>query len=289
MGPGPQGGILIVTQTIDRKQVSIRIISYLTLVLGAIISVGPFVWMILGSFKPNVEVMRMPPTFWPQSPSLKNYVTVVESIPFLRYYLNSLFIGVAVTVLALFTSSITGHIFHHHEFKGRTVIFATILATMMIPFQVIMIPLYKVAIDLKLPNTYLGLMLWGPVSTFGIFMMKQFMHSVPMDLIEAARIDGAGHFRIYWQIVLPLIRPALASLGIFVFMGNWDSFMWPLIIVSKTEMRTLPLGLAMFIHQRGVRNDLIMAAATMSVIPVLVVFLSAQRHFVKGITLTGLK
>ncbi|NMB47080.1 MAG: carbohydrate ABC transporter permease [Firmicutes bacterium] len=262
---------------------------YAILVVGAVISVGPFVWMVLGSFKPNVEIMRMPPTFWPQSPSLKNYITVLESIPFFRYYLNSLITGITVTLLALFTSSIAGHIFHHYEFRGRDVIFAAILSTMMIPFQVIMIPLYKVAIDLHLPNTYAGLMLWGPVSTFGIFMMKQFMHSVPRDLIEAARIDGAGHFRIYWQVVLPLIKPALASLGIFTFMNNWDSFMWPLIIVSKTEMRTLPLGLAMFIHQRGVRNDLIMAAATMAVIPVFIVFLSAQRYFVEGITLTGIK
>jgi multiple sugar transport system permease protein len=275
---------------IRNAKVNSRVLGYYAiLVIGAVVSVGPFVWMVLGSFKPNVEIMRMPPTFWPQSPSLKNYSTVLESIPFFRYYMNSLITGITVTILALFTSSIAGHIFHHYEFRGRDVIFAAILSTMMIPFQVIMIPLYKVAIDLRLPNTYAGLMLWGPVSTFGIFMMKQFMHSVPRDLIEAARIDGAGHFRIYWQVVVPLIKPALASLGIFTFMGNWDSFMWPLIIVSKTEMRTLPLGLAMFIHQRGVRNDLIMAAATMAVIPVFIVFLSAQRYFVEGITLTGIK
>lgn len=265
------------------------VVMYIFLIVGAIVCVAPFIWMILGSFKPNVEVMRIPPTFWPQNPSWANYRTVIETIPFFRYYLNSIIVGVTVTLLALFTSSIAGHILHHYQFPGRDLIFWGILATMMIPFQVIMIPLYKVAIDFNLPDTYWGLMLWGPISSFGIFMMRQFMHSVPRDLIDAARIDGAGPFRIYWQIVLPLIRPALASLAIFTFMNNWDSFLWPLIIVSKTEMRTLPIGLAMFIHQRGVRYDLIMAASTMAIIPVIIAFLAGQRHFVKGITLTGFK
>ncbi len=274
---------------INLPNATITAISWVILIAGAIMMIGPFMWMALASFKPNKEIMKIPPTFWPQKSSFKNYTTVLTTIPFTRYYLNSIIVAIVVTFGAIFTSSLAGYIFSRYEFKGRDIIFMLILSTMMIPFQVIMIPLYKIAIDLKLTNTYPGLMLWGPITTFGIFMMKQFMHSIPRDLMDAGKIDGCSNFGIYWRIVLPLIKPALATLGVFVFMSNWDSFLWPLIITTEMKMRTLPLGLAMFISQRSIRYDLIMAAATMAVIPVIIVFLFGQRFFVKGITLTGLK
>lgn len=199
--------------------------------------------------------------------------------------------GNSTNVLALyiFSSALTGYIFAKYKFWGRDVLFMGILGGMMIPFQVIMIPLYCIMIDFKWVNTYYALTIPYFYNIFGIFLMRQFMLKLPNDLMESATIDGYSHFGIFFRIILPLVKSAIAALGIFLFMGTWNDYIWPLIVIDTELLRTLPLVLGSFIHQRGTRYDLLMAASLMATIPILIVFFTAQKHFIEGIALTGLK
>jgi len=259
------------------------------LVLGGIIMLVPFIWMVSTAFKPPPEIISYPPTFIPKKPTLQYFQEIFTKLNFGRFFFNSLYIASLVTVIALFTSSFVGYVFSKFSFRGKEIIFLLILSTMMIPFPVVMIPLYLMIVRFGWMDKHLSLIVPFFYSTFGIFLMRQFTSTIPDELREAARIDGCPEFRIYWNIILPQCRPALAALGIFTFMWNWDSFVWPLIVLQSEATFTLPMGLAMFSQQWWTNYGLVMAGATITVTPVLVVFLLMQRQFIQGIVLTGLK
>jgi ABC-type glycerol-3-phosphate transport system permease component len=270
-----------------------RILPISVSALLLVIFLAPFVGMSLTSLKPTVEAARVPPTFFPRSPTFNNFVKAWSTAPFGRFYINSIVVTTVITVCVLFFSSLTGFALAKYRFRGREFLFFYFLATMIIPFEIIMLPLFYVMNKLGLVNTYVGIILPSIVTGFGIFLMRQFITSIPDDLLYAARIDGCTEFRIFFSIVLNLVKPALATLTIFTFLWNWDDFLWPLIIIESLRMQTVPLGLAMFADRFEVQASLTwnvqMAATLISIIPALLVFLVMQRQFVEGIALTGIK
>ncbi|MBI2941144.1 MAG: carbohydrate ABC transporter permease [Chloroflexi bacterium] len=257
--------------------------------IGALWMIIPFGWMALSTIKPAGEILSVPPTFLPSQPTLDNYVQAFEKTAIQRWYVNSAVVTLTVTFSALLVSSLGGFVFAKYQFPGRDLIFLVILGTMMIPFEVIMVPLYKLFVDLGMNNTYAGLIVPGLVSTFGLFMMRQFMHGVPDELLDAATIDGCSELQKYYRIVLPLVKPPLGTLGIFTFMWNWDSFLWPLLIITRGELTTLPLGIAAFIQESGTTYNVYFAAALLALLPVLIVFFLGQKQIVRGVALTGMR
>lgn len=251
--------------------------------------VMPLVLMVTGAFKTNAEVLAVPPTFLPQNPTLDNFRTVLAEAPYLLWYRNSLVVAMAVTAFAVFSSAVGGYIFAKFEFPLKRPLFVMILATLMIPFPVLLIPNFLIANRLGLLNSLWALILPGVVSAFGIFLIRQFAAGIPRDLIEAARLDGASEWAIFFRIAFPLLRPALAALGVFTFLASWNDYLWPLVAINDLDKSTLPLALTFFNSTRSTRYDLVMAAATMAVIPVLIVFLIFQRQIVKALVLTGMK
>lgn len=274
------------------KKRKIRInLAYLILVPASLVALLPFVWMILGSFKTGAEIRQIPPTFFPQTFTFDNYRKVLTDpeLPLGIFYKNSAIIAIANVIQVLFTSSLLGYVFAKFEFKSKRYIFWFIMATMMIPSQMTMIPGYLILAKLGLINNLLGLIIPAAIDAFGIFMFRQFSHSIPNELIDAARVDGAGEFRIYFSIVLPQLGPALATFGMLTFMFNWNAYLWPLIVLTEQNVRTLPIVLTWF-NNRMVSNDhYTMAASVLVILPVLFVFLFVQKWIVEGITLSGLK
>ncbi len=262
---------------------------YVALSLGAVIMLAPLVWMVLASFKSLPEILTYPPTILPRTLKTDNYVTVVTQSNYPRYFLNSTIVAIVSMTSILITSSLAGYAFAKFRFPGRNVLFVLVLATLMIPFQVRVIPLYVLASDLGLLNTYGGLVLPSLVDAFGIFLMRQFIQSIPSDLMDAARADGASEPRIFLSIILPLVRPALSALAIFTLIVSWESFLWPLLVASSSDLYTLPLGLGQFAGRFLTRVDLQMAASTLTVLPLLIIFLVMQRRFIEGIATTGTK
>ena len=262
---------------------------YLLLLVGAVVMLTPLIWMVLASFKTLPEILTFPPTFLPQQVNLDNYRAVFDQADFVRYFLNSLVVAVISVVSVLITSSMAGYAFAKFSFPGRDVLFVVVLATLMVPFQVRVIPLYVLASDLHLLNTYAGMVMPTLVDAFGVFLMRQYLMSIPNELIESARVDGAGELRIFIQIVLPLAKPALSALTIFTLVVSWESFLWPLLVASTPDMYTLPLGLAQFSGRFVDRTDFQMAAATMTVLPILIAFLFMQKRFIEGMATTGMK
>jgi len=271
-------------------QIVITAVGFVILTLGAVWMLLPLVWMLSASLMPLSEVIKVPPVwFAPAKYSLANYQEVWGRVGFARFFLNSAFVAVVITSGQLLTSCMAGFAFARYDFPGRTLIFIIILSTMMIPFQVIMIPLFIMMARLHLVNTIWGLIVPSLVTAFGIFMMRQFMLGVPRALLEAARIDGASEPYIFARIMLPLCKPALAALAIFSFLGSWDNFLWPLIIINSKEFWTLPIAMSRFTEQYISQTHLQMAGASIMFLPVLIVFLLMQRNFIEGITLTGIK
>ena len=274
---------------------SIRLVGgtvvYAILILGTIVTLVPFVWAVLTSLKPVSEILRVPPTFLPQTWTLKSYQTIFNdpNVPIFRFFFNSLFVAVMHVVITLFTSSLAGYVFAKFRFMGRNASFSFILAQMMVPFQVVMIPTYLILVKLHLVNSLFGLIVPGIIDSFGIFLMRQFIESIPSELIDAARIDGASEFAIYWQIILPQLGASLATLGIFNFMASWNDYLWPLIVITTQEKRTLPLLLTWYNTAHGTRYDLTMAASVLVLLPILVVYIFFQRWIVRGVALTGFK
>lgn len=265
--------------------------AYIALTTAGLLAMIPFVWMIFGAFKTGEEIRKVPPTFWPQAWTTDNFTTIFTDpdLPLFLFYRNSLFIAIANTFLVLFVGSLLGYVFAKFEFRGRTAIFWFILATMMIPSQVLMIPGYLILANLGLLNNLWGLVVGSAIDAFAIFLMRQFILSVPNDLIYAARVDGASEFRIYRSVVLPQIKPALATLGMLTFMFNWNAYLWPLIVLTEQSKRTLPIILTWFSTQHSAQLQLVMAASVLMVLPILLVFAVMQRWIVRGITLTGIK
>lgn len=268
-----------------------QVLKYGALILLSLWMLLPFYWMISASLMTSKEIIQMPPPLVPSILQWNNYVRVTEVVDLGRSYLNSLLVTGLTVVGILFTSSLAGFAFAKYQFPGRDVLFAMILATMMIPFFVILIPVFYIVKQFGWTNNYFGLIMPGLVSAYGIFMMRQFILTLPDELLDAARIDGANEFRIYWQIILPLTGPALATLGVFNMISVWNSFLWPLLIAQSPDLYTVPLALnnlRTFGMEAQVLN-LQMAGTVASVIPTLIVFVFLQRYFTQGIALTGLK
>jgi multiple sugar transport system permease protein len=265
--------------------------TYLTLAAGALVMVLPFFWMVNASLMTSGEIQRQPPVWLPAEPQFGNYVRLLDAMPLFRLYGNSLFVSIATTLGVLFTSSLAGFAFAKYQFPGKNLLFITILATMMVPFFVTLIPVFFIVRQLGWINTYQGLIVPGIISAYGIFLMRQFISTLPDELLDAARIDGASEPRIFYSILMPLITPALATLGTFTFIGSWNNFLWPLLVASKRDLHTLPLGLnALRTFAAEARNlDLLMAGTTLSILPALILFIFLQRYFIRGIALTGVK
>lgn len=265
---------------------------YLTLLLllvGSLIMILPLYWMVVSSFKGQAELMQMPPTMYPHNFVTTNFTRVLEGIPFIQYYANSLGVTLLSTVVAVFSSCIIGFVFAKYKFKGRNIIFLVILAFVMIPYDTLMIPLYKLMASLKLTNSYFVLTVPYFINIFGIFLMRQFFIDYPNDYLEAAEVDGCGHFRRFFTIVLPMAKPMASALFIYVFMAVYNSFLWPLISVNSNKLFTLPVGIAALYSSRGTQTDLIMAASTMMVVPLMIVFALVQKNFIEGLTIGGIK
>ena len=264
---------------------------YIILVVASVVAVLPFIWMIFGSFKTGREIRQTPPTFFPQEFTFENYNTILEDddLPLAVFYRNSAIIAVANVIQVLFTSSLFGYIFAKFDFKGKGIFFWFIMATMMLPSQITMIPGYLVLAKLGLINKLWALIIPAAIDAFGIFLFRQFAFSIPNELLDAARVDGASEFRIYYSIVLPQLGPALATFGMLTFMFNWNAYLWPLIVLTEEKVRTLPIILTWYSNQHSNQLHLTMAASVMVVLPVLLVFMFTQKWIVKGITLTGLK
>jgi ABC-type glycerol-3-phosphate transport system permease component len=259
---------------------------YLAALVGSFITILPFVWMILSSIKNNAEIFRYPPTFLPENLILDNFTKLFAMWPFGSWYINSVLVATLGTTAVLFFSSLAGFGFAKYNFKGRTLMFGILIGSTMIPFQLILIPLFVQVSRLGMINSYAGLIIPGMAPALGIFLMKQFMSSIPNELLDSARIDGCSEFGIYWNIIVPLIRPAMGTLAIITFLGSWNSFLWPLVILRSDAMMTLPIGLARLTENvPGKTRDfgVIMAAATLVSVPVIAVFMAMQRQFISGL------
>ena len=264
-------------------------IKYLVLAVGAVIMVFPFIWMIIASLMTAGEIQLRPPVWFPAVPQFNNYTELPEKVPLLRLYFNSIFTSGIIVFGVLLSSSLAGFAFAKYRFPGRDFLFYLILATMMIPFFVTLIPVFFIVRQLGWYDTYQGLVVPGLTSAYGIFLMRQFMITLPDELIDAARIDGASELRIFMRIIVPLVKPALATLGTFTFIASWNNFLWPLLVLSNRELFTLPLGINTMKSLYSDNTNLLMAGTAVSVIPMLIVFIFLQRYFIQGIALTGLK
>ena len=264
---------------------------YTAVTLGFVAVITPFVWMILGSFKPQGELLRVPPTWWPESPTLDNYSSLFSKQSFLRYFFNSAIVAVVITVANVTFSSMVGYALAKLTFRGKKLVFALVMGTLMIPGMVTFVPLFVLVANLGMVDSYPGLILPFLVTPFGVFLMRQFIMQLPDDLLDAGRIDGAGELRIFRQIILPLCGPGLATLGILTFLGSWNNFLWPLVVAQTQDYYTLPVALALFSNnQQFIPNyGVLLAGATVVVVPVLIVFLIFQRRFIEGIASTGIK
>jgi multiple sugar transport system permease protein len=258
------------------------------LAVGALITAFPFFWMLSASVKPQRESTDFPPSVLPQEPTLEYYRMLFTELDFGRYLVNTLAV-VAIGMVGLVLMAMAGYAFAKFEFRGKRWMFFLVLATMMVPIQVTMIPTYLILNQMKLTNTLIGIALPTLVGGFSIFLFRQFMSTIPTEMLEAARLDGAGEWRTFWQIVLPMSKPILAVQIVLTFIAGWNSFLWPLIIASDQKLYTLSVGLSLLNQQLAVNPSLQMAAASVMVIPILIVFVAFQRFVIQGFALSGLK
>lgn len=266
-----------------------KILIYVVLILVTSVMLIPFLWMISASLKLNKDVFSFPIQWIPENPRWKNYIDIWTKIPLLTFIKNSAKLTVIVTLLQLFTSSFAAYAFAKLNFKGKNLLFLGYIATIAVPWQAYMVPQFMMMRSWHLNNTHLAIICLQAFSAFGVFLMKQFYEGVPSDLCEAARIDGLSEYGIWSRIMLPLSKPALSTLTIFTFVNTWNDFLGPLIYLTKNELKTIQIGLRMFISQYSAEYGLIMAASVIALIPVLVIFLSMQKYFVQGVAATGIK
>jgi len=263
---------------------------YAIVLLGAALTLIPFLWMLSTSLKTREQLYTFPPEWIPAPINFQSYRILFDPLPFDTFFLNSALIAILSTIGTLLACSLAAYAFARLRFPGREIIFGLLLATMMIPGQVLLLPLFILYKNINWLNTLYPL--WVPSffgSAFGTFLLRQFFLTLPSELTDAAKIDGCSHLGIYWRIILPLAGPGLATLGIFSFMGSWNSFLVPLIVISDIDLRTVPLGLAALQDSNEIRLNAVMAASTLSVLPILIVFFFAQKYFVQGVVLTGIK
>jgi multiple sugar transport system permease protein len=265
-----------------------RTVLYAILIVGLLAVVGPFLWMLLSSVKPEAEIRDV--TLLPETWTLENYRSLFNTLDFPKFFANSVIVALLVTAGNLVFCSALGYALAKLPFPGRRVVFLLVLGTLMVPGMVTFVPQFVLVSNMGLTNTYAGLVLPFLAGPFGVFLMRQFLLSIPDDLLEAARVDGAGEFRIFWRIVLPLCRPALATLGILTFISSWNNFLWPLVVATTEDRYTLPVALALYsVGQNRINFGLLLAGAVVVVVPALIVFLVLQRSFLRGIATTGLK
>lgn len=267
-----------------------KLLMQLALLVGAVFVSMPVIYMVSASLMTSQELFATRVHIIPDAPTLNNYIVAFTEFNFGRYLTNSIFVTSMVVLLNLIFSPMIGYSLAKFDFPGKNVLLLFILATVMVPFTAILIPLFLIIRGLNWVNTYQALIVPFAMSAFGVFLMRQFMLAVPDDYVDAGRIDGAGEFRIYFRIVLPLIQPALVTLAIVVFVGNWDEFLWMLVVTTGDALRTLPVGLAKFVEQYRTRYELMMAGSVIAAAPVVIMFLLLQRRFLQGMAgLSGLK
>ncbi|HCB05983.1 MAG TPA: sugar ABC transporter permease [Nocardioides bacterium] len=246
--------------------------------------------MLLSSFKPEAEVRATPPSFWPETVTLSNYDTLFTRLDFPTYLFNSVVVALAVTAGNMIFCSMLGYALAKLDFPGKKALFAVVLGTLMVPGVVTFVPLFVMVTKMQLSNSLLGLILPFLAGPFGVFLMRQYILSLPDELIQAARIDGAGELRIFFSVMLPLCGPALATLGILTFLASWNNFLWPLVVAQTEDKYTLPVALALYsVGQNATQFGLLLAGAVVVVLPVLAIFLVLQRHIMQGIAMTGIK
>lgn len=257
---------------------------------GLFLMVVPFLWMVISSLKPEAEVRSVPPTWWPETITLENYQILFSKLDFPTYFFNSAVVAIAVTVGNVMFGAMLGYALAKLDFPGKRVVFSLVLGTLMVPGVVTFVPLFILTTNLGLTNTLPGMFLPFLAAPFGVFMMRQFILGLPDELIQAARVDGAGELKIFFRIILPLCGPALATLGILTFLGSWNNFLWPLVVATEEDKFTLPVALALYsVGQNATQYGLLLAGAVVVVVPVIAVFLVLQRYIMQGIAMTGIK
>ena len=285
--PGPRNWT---SMTPGRRPPSVSaVVRGTVLVTAALVMVAPIAWAVLSSMKSRNELAERTPSLLPDQLSLSNYTEALDRFDFVRYFTNSVIVTVAATLLTLTINSMAAFALAKYNFRGRNALFLLTLATIMIPLQVILLPVYRVVSDLGMTNSLLGLIIPPAATPTGVFLLRQYMLSLPDELLEAARIDGAGELRIFLRIVLPLCRPALAVVAIFSVIWRWNDFLWPRIVAQKESVHTLPVALARMNSELVVPFNLVLAMSVMSILPVIILFLLMQRQIISGIAQTGLK
>jgi multiple sugar transport system permease protein len=262
---------------------------YVLLVLGAVVMLLPIFWMVSTSVKSLANVFTLPIEWWPADPNWQNYADAWNQNPFGRYFVNSMIVATATAAINVLLASLAGYALAKYSFFGKQAIFLCILATLMLPIEVLMVPTFVLVKNLNWLDTYQSLVIPAAANAFGVFLMRQTMLHVPDALIDAARIDGAGEVRIFFQIVMPLLWPAVLTLALLEFRESWDSFVWPLIVISQNSMRTVSIGLSLFQQENMTNYNQLMAMSTLAMLPMLVLFFFFQRSFIQGITSSGIK
>lgn len=277
------------TSSQKRNNAVSRVVIYAVLVLITALMLIPFLWMLSASLKMNKDVFSFPIKWIPENPRWKNYIDIWTKIPLLTFVKNSTKLTIIVTLLQLFTSSFAAYAFAKMNFRGKNLLFLGYIATIAVPWQAYMVPQFMMMRAWHLNNTHLAIICLQAFSAFGVFLMKQFYEGVPSELCEAARIDGLTEYGIWFRVMLPLSKPALSTLTIFTFVSTWNDFLGPLIYLTRDEVKTIQIGLRMFISQYSAEYGLIMAASVIALIPVLIIFLALQKYFVQGVAATGIK
>ncbi|MBT6834607.1 MAG: carbohydrate ABC transporter permease [Bacteroidetes bacterium] len=272
------------------KKVNIKnVFMYIGLIIAAATMLIPFLWMVSTSLKTNQYVLSMPPEFFPKNPTLDSYSQLFELLPFDRMIMNSLLVAISVTIGQVISGSMAAYVFSRLEFRGKNALFLIYLATMMVPSQVTIVPLFILMRYLGWINTYQAIISPMVFTAFGTFLLRQSFLTIPKDLEEAAFIDGASHWTVFWKIIMPVSKPALATLSVFAFMQAWNAYLWPLFVTNDEKIMTLPVGLALLHGRYLTQWNLVMAGAVVTIIPMLIIYLVTQEYFVKGVVTSGIK
>jgi len=266
-----------------------KIFLYTFLIITSLVTLVPFIWMLAASFMPDGDASVFPPTFIPDPFTLTQYQVLFERLNVARNFFNSLFLSITVTFISLFFNSMAGYAFAKYKFKGKNQLFNILLSSMIIPSQVTMLPLFLMLKSIGLINTYMAIIIPGLANIFGIFLIRQYVMSIPDSLLEAAKMDGATDFQIYRRVIIPLATPILVTLAIFTFLGTWNDFLWPLIALTDNSMYTLPVSLANLMGEHTKDPELMMAGSVITIIPVIIVFLVLQKYYVRGIMMGSVK
>ena len=266
-----------------------KIIMGIVMIGVSVMVLYPLIWLIISSFKLEREIVQFPPSLWPSALTVEHYIRVWDVLPLFRLFMNTIFFSSAVTIANVLLAAMAGYAFARIKFKGRDTMFKTLLLTMMVPFHVIMIPLYILIHSLGMLDTFAGLIIPRLTWPFAIYLMRAFFVALPKNLEEAGRIDGASEYRIFWSVMLPLCKPALITIGVMTFVNNWNDLLYPLLVTNSSNMRTLAAGLAMFVGLRIIEYGPTLAAAMISLIPLFVIFIFLQKYFVRGTVISGMK